>query len=87
MDKGDSVYIQFDAVDGKCRLSYKRWSKLEFDKSAKGVIKGQELRREAGPLAYKNAEPEEGYHPVKRIGRDDGVLKIHQIDKFDLRIN
>jgi len=92
--KGESVYVRFDKEDTKCRISYKRWSKMDYDESSQLELdpKHQQVvyrKSEKKKPEYGTKNPYEDLFPIIRKPKEDnsptvGEGNLHVVAETNL---
>ncbi len=94
--KNDSIYVRYDVHGTQCTIRYKRWSKMDFDTTAKLALQAnvqQELGKTSpygSPAQYTAKNPYADLYAVKHKGKTPNTLasdegKLHtasSIKKF-----
>jgi hypothetical protein len=80
VSKNDSLYIRYDVDGNKCIIRYKRWSKMELDKTNQLVLQPnvqQALGKDSPygqPAHFKVTNPFDDLYPVMRKGKTPSAV-------------
>lgn len=78
--KTDSVYVRYDINGTKCTIRYKRWSKMDYDKTNQIALQPTEQQAlgKTSPFGmaaqYTAKNPYDDIYAVKRKGKAAGTL-------------